>query len=78
LVQHAVQEAGAYKDRGPLAHKLTDIFLGHPDMALVLMDPRWPLQIPPPLATPNSPRQDRSDYDGSGVMARRAAASLSR
>lgn len=40
LVQHAVQEAGAYKDRGPLAHKLTDIFLGHPDMALVLMDSR--------------------------------------
>ena len=22
-------------------------------------DPRWPGQIPPPLATPNSPRQDR-------------------
>jgi hypothetical protein len=20
--------------------------------------PRWPLQIPPPVATPNSPRQD--------------------
>lgn len=23
------------------------------------LDPRWPGQIPPPLATPNSPRQDR-------------------
>ncbi len=22
------------------------------------MAPRWPLQIPPPVATPNSPRQD--------------------
>ena len=41
-------------------------------------DPRWPGQIPPPLATPNSPRQDRSDYDDSGVMAMRAAASLRR
>ncbi|GAO20206.1 major facilitator superfamily transporter AAHS family protein [Alicycliphilus sp. B1] len=40
--------------------------------------PRWPGQIPPPLATPNSPRQDRSDYDDSGVMAMRAAASLRR
>jgi hypothetical protein len=41
-------------------------------------EPRWPGQIPPPLATPNSPRQDRSDYDDSGVMAMRAAASLRR
>ena len=40
--------------------------------------PRWPLQIPPPVATPNSPRQDRSDYDDSGLMAMRAAASLRR
>jgi hypothetical protein len=24
-----------------------------------LLAPRWPVQIPPPLATPNSPRQDR-------------------
>ena len=24
----------------------------------VFTDPRWPGQIPPPLATPNSPRQD--------------------
>ena len=42
------------------------------------VQPRWPGQIPPPLATPNSPRQDRSDYDDSGVMAMRAAASLRR
>ncbi len=41
-------------------------------------DPRWPVQIPPPVATPNSPRQDESDYDDSGLMAMRAAASLSR
>ena len=45
---------------------------------LPLFEPRWPGQIPPPLATPNSPRQDRSDYDDSGVMAMRAAASLRR
>jgi hypothetical protein len=55
-----------------------------PDELLVEMlglgdlGPRWPGQIPPPLATPNSPRQDRSDYDDSGVMAMRAAASLRR
>jgi hypothetical protein len=42
------------------------------------MSPRWPLQIPPPVATPNSPRQDRSDYDDCGLMAMRAAASLRR
>ena len=23
-----------------------------------IIGPRWPLQIPPPVATPNSPRQD--------------------
>ena len=40
--------------------------------------PRWPVEIPPPVATPNSPRQDRSDYDDSGLRAMRAAASLSR
>ena len=40
--------------------------------------PRWPVQIPPPVATPNSPRQDRLNYDDSVPMAMRAAASLSR
>ena len=28
------------------------------DEAQRIKDPRWPLQIPPPVATPNSPRQD--------------------
>lgn len=40
--------------------------------------PRWPVQIPPPVATPNSPRQDRPDYDDSVLMAMREAASLRR
>ena len=40
--------------------------------------PRWPVEIPPPVATPNSPRQDRSDYDDSWLRAMREAASLSR
>lgn len=40
--------------------------------------PRWPVEIPPPVATPNSPRQDRSNYDDSGLRAMREAASLSR
>jgi len=39
--------------------------------------PRWPVQIPPSVATPNSPRQGRCDYDGSVLMASRLAASLS-
>ena len=38
--------------------------LGHENMGEVIevgkaVDPRWPLQIPPPLAGSNSPRQDR-------------------
>ena len=36
--------AGDLVDRGPGSH--------------LVVDPRWPGQIPPPLATPNSPRQD--------------------
>ena len=40
--------------------------------------PRWPVQIPPPVATSNSPRQGPRDYVGSVVMARRLAASLRR
>ena len=40
--------------------------------------PRWPVQIPPPVATPNSPRQDWPDYDDSVLMAMREAASLRR
>jgi len=27
-------------------------------LTVFLQEPRWPLQIPPPVATPNSPRQD--------------------
>ena len=41
-------------------------------------NPRWPVQIPPPVATPNSPRQDWPDYDDSVLMAMREAASLRR
>jgi hypothetical protein len=40
--------------------------------------PRWPVHIPPPVATPNSPRQGRKHYGVSVLMARRLAASLSR
>lgn len=40
-------------------------------------DPRWPVQIPPSVATPNSPRQGQWNYDGSVLMASRLAASLS-
>ena len=43
-----------------------------------LLSPRWPVQIPPPVATPNSPRQDWPDYDDSVLMAMREAASLRR
>ena len=39
--------------------------------------PRWPVQIPPSVATPNSPRQGQWNYDGSVLMASRLAASLS-
>jgi hypothetical protein len=28
------------------------------NLAIQSFDPRWPLQIPPAVATPNSPRQD--------------------
>ncbi len=48
------------------------------DKAGFLLVPRWPVQIPPPVASPNSPRQDGSDYGDSGLMAMRAAASLRR
>lgn len=41
------------------------------------VDPRWPVQIPPSVATPNSPRQGRWNYDGSLLIASRLAASLS-
>lgn len=43
-----------------------------------LKEPRWPVQIPPSVATSNSPRQGRRDYEGSVLMARRLAASLRR
>lgn len=43
----------------------------------IVPEPRWPVQIPPSVATPNSPRQGRWNYDGSLLMASRLAASLS-
>lgn len=43
-----------------------------------MVQPRWPVQIPPPVATPNSPRQGRWNYAGSVLMARRLAASFRR
>ena len=46
--------------------------------AVANVGPRWPVQIPPPVATPNSPRQDWPDYDDSVLMAMREAASLRR
>ena len=46
--------------------------------ALIDAFPRWPVQIPPPVATPNSPRQGRWNYAGSVLMARRLAASFRR
>ena len=49
-----------------------------PSGQLAAIPPRWPVQIPPPVATPNSPRQDRPDYDDSVLMAMREAAALRR
>jgi predicted transcriptional regulator len=50
----------------------------HQELGRKGVTPRWPVEIPPPVATPNSPRQDRSDYDDSWLRAMREAASLSR
>ena len=38
--------------------RLPLVVMAHGTSATIQMVPRWPGQIPPPLATPNSPRQD--------------------
>jgi len=75
----SVREAVS-KHRGKAEAEVTFENLRHPlpDWPLErIVGPRWPVQIPPPVATPNSPRQGRGNYDGSVLMASRLAASLS-
>jgi hypothetical protein len=42
----------------PQAKRIDDLMAHTPILVVATFGPRWPLQISPPVATPNSPRQD--------------------
>jgi hypothetical protein len=60
LFRDAVQQAARALSIGEQSNDPEALFFASRDLsyAYYLAGPRWPLQIPPPVATPNSPRQD--------------------